>query len=249
MNNPVGDALNNLNSAFSLSAAGAVTVTHDNTKVESSINNSTINVKNSVIVDADREARMLNISGGVAGSKKVGAGQRIRIDADLNSSTTGSLGGNFNADKATFDFQTTRNSVTDISSGSGGIINVNDGGSTETSNRLRGNSVLTVDGLNTDQTIANNNITINNTSTNTFDTMSKHGSGGVVNVSTNANHTELNTSTTTNIQNADINSNNTITYGVTNNTLVADSGSNSGGGVVSVLTDEFNRTYTSVFRP
>lgn len=175
----------------------------------------------------------------------VGSGQRIRIDADLNSSTTGSLGGDFNANQATFDFQTTRNSVTDISTGSGGIINVNDGGSTETSNRLRGNTVLTIDGLKTNKSIANNNITINNTSTNIFDTISKHGSGGVVNVSTNASHTELDTSTTTNIKNADINSNNSIEYNVANNTLVADSGANNGGGVVSVLTDEFNRSYTS----
>ena len=175
----------------------------------------------------------------------VGSGQRIRIDADLNSSTTGSLGGDFNANQAMFDFKTTRNSVTDVSTGSGGIINVNDGGSTETSNKLRGNSVLTIDGLKTDKDIADNSITINNTSTNTFDTISKHGSGGVVNVSANASHTELNTSTTTNIKNADINSNNTVEYNVTNNTRVADSGANNGGGVVSVLTDEFNRSYTS----
>ena len=175
----------------------------------------------------------------------VGSGQRIRIDADLNSSTMGSIGGDFNANQATFDFQTTRNSVTDISTGSGGIINVNDGGSTETSNRLRGNTVLTIDGLKTNKGIANNNITINNTSTNIFDTISKHGSGGVVNVSTNASHAELDTSTTTNIKNADINSNNSIEYNVTNNTLVADSGANNGGGVISVLTDEFNRSYTS----
>ncbi|MBR1601370.1 MAG: hypothetical protein IJ677_07310, partial [Alphaproteobacteria bacterium] len=175
----------------------------------------------------------------------VGSGQRIRIDADLNSSTTGSLGGDFNAGQAAFDFQTTRNSVTDISTGSGGIINVNDDGSSETSNRLRGNSVLTVDGLKTDKDVANNNITINNTSTNTFDTISKHGSGGVVNVSTSASHAELNTSTTTNVKNADINSNDTIAYNVTNNTIVADSGSNNGGGVVSVLHGNFSRSYTS----
>ena len=175
----------------------------------------------------------------------IGGGQRIRIDADLNSSTTGNLAGSFNANSTTLDFNTQRSSYTNISSGSGGLINVDDSGKSEASNQLRGNSILTVDGLTTDKNIANNNLTIRNTSTNTFDTQSSAGSGGIINVKVDDNYTSLNTSTTTNIKNSNINSNNDVVYQVVNNTIVEDSGSNYGGGVVSVLTSKFDRTYTS----
>ena len=64
LKDPTGGTVNNPSSAFSLSAAGAVNVTNDNTKVESSVSNSTITAKKSVTIDADRENKMLNISGG-----------------------------------------------------------------------------------------------------------------------------------------------------------------------------------------
>ena len=79
MRNPVGNALENLQSQFSLSAAGSVIVTNDDTKVESSIKNSTVNAKDSLNINADRESRMLNITGAVAKSKKVGAGAGVNV--------------------------------------------------------------------------------------------------------------------------------------------------------------------------
>lgn len=79
MRNPVGNALENLQSQFSLSAAGSVIVTNDDTKVESSVKNSTINAKDSLNISSDRESRMLNITGAVAKSKKVGAGAGVNV--------------------------------------------------------------------------------------------------------------------------------------------------------------------------
>jgi len=79
MRNPVGNALNNLQSQFSLSGAGSVIVTNDKTDVQAQVNNSTVNVKDSLEVNANRESRMLNITGAMAKSKKVGAGAGVNI--------------------------------------------------------------------------------------------------------------------------------------------------------------------------
>lgn len=196
-------------------------------------NSAVINAIHNTDVHTDLEGLSIGI---------VTSGQRIRINAETTANTTGNVGGEFNADSAQIAFNTSRNSTMSKSSGSGGFINVSDSGATNT---LTGSSVLNVNGLISDNNTANNNFTIKNTSTNTFNTTTSNGSGGVINVSSGNETSVLNTSTTTNIKNSNINSNNDVVYEVTNNTVIEDSGSDKGGGLVSVLSSSYNRTYTS----
>ena len=75
MKNPVGNAL----APFSLSAAGAVSVNTDTTNVESKISKSTVNAGSALDVKSNKESRIINMSGGLGKSKKVGAGAALNF--------------------------------------------------------------------------------------------------------------------------------------------------------------------------
>ena len=75
--NPVGNVLQDVQRQFSMSLAGAVDVTKDSSVVEAAINQSVIDVKDSLTVSANREAKNINFGGGLGQSKKVGAGAAV----------------------------------------------------------------------------------------------------------------------------------------------------------------------------
>ena len=173
----------------------------------------------------------------------IGGGQRIRINSEDTANTTGTIGGEFNATSSTFNFNTTRTSVLNKSSGSGGgVVNVND---TKATNKLTGSSTLTVDGLKSDTKAGLNNLIVKNTSVNTMDVTSSNGSGGLISVSKDNIENVFNTTTTTNVNNSEINSDKDILFEVNNNAVVKDSASMGAGGFVAVADNEANNTYTS----
>ena len=219
----------------SVDAKDTSTMTMDIAGANNITQNAIINATHVSNVNSDMSA--FNFGG------LVGGGQRVRINTKLTANTTGNLGGNFNANSTSINFDTTRNSVLSKSSGSGaGIINVGD---TKAVGELTGSSVLTVDGINTDSDTANNRLSIKNTSTSTFDVKSSDGAGGIISVSKNDTTNTMSTSSTTNINNSNINSKNKVEFEVTNKAIVKDSASMHAGGVVAVADTESNNTYTS----
>ena len=221
--------------AVSVDAKDTSTMTMDIAGTNNITQNAIINATHVSNVDSDMSA--FNFGG------LVGGGQRVRINTKLTANTTGNLGGNFNANSTSINFDTTRNSVLSKSSGSGaGIVNVGD---TKAVGELKGSSVLTVDGINTDSDTANNRLSVKNTSTSTFDVKSSDGAGGIISISSNDTTNTMSTSSTTNINNSNINSKNKVEFEVTNKAIVKDSASMHAGGVVAVADTESNNTYTS----
>ncbi|MBR1840657.1 MAG: hypothetical protein IJ778_00830 [Alphaproteobacteria bacterium] len=70
---------------FSLSVAGSVDVAKDDTKVEASVNNSELNIGDSLAVNAHREAKSILLGGAVAKSNKNGAGAAIAYNSQSGS--------------------------------------------------------------------------------------------------------------------------------------------------------------------
>ena len=79
MQNPVGNAVGDLQGQFSMSLAGAVDVTTDSTKAEAAIKNSSVSTGNNLTVNANRETKLINFNGGLGQSKKVGAGAAVNV--------------------------------------------------------------------------------------------------------------------------------------------------------------------------
>ena len=192
----------------------------------------TINAIHNASVSSDLEA--LNVGVGVQG-------QRARVSATQTSNTIGTISGDYSANSSDINFNTNRNSYISKTTRSGGAISVNDA---QSNNTLDGNSTLNINISNASDDL-NNKMTVKNTSTNTFDIKSRDTSGGVINVSVVNDHTTLDTKTTTNITNANIKAKDNVSFEVSNNTLVDDTGTAAGGGFIAVLNDTYTRTYTS----
>ena len=79
MQNPVGNAVGDLQGQFSMSLAGAVDVTTDSTKAEAAIKSSSVSTGNNLTVNANRETKLINFNGGLGQSKKVGAGAAVNV--------------------------------------------------------------------------------------------------------------------------------------------------------------------------
>ena len=177
------------------------------------------------------------------GFSLLGGGVRVRIYTELVANTTGNIGGNFNVNEAKLNMNTKRESSVSKSSGSGAIlVTVND---PDVTNTLTGSSVLNIKNFKSDTEKGLNNWIVNNKSDNSFEVISSDGSGGLIAVSSNGMHTTFNTSTTTNVENSDINSDKKISLKVENNATINESTSNSGGGFVAVTTNNIENTYTS----
>ncbi|MBO6290450.1 MAG: hypothetical protein J6N45_09060, partial [Alphaproteobacteria bacterium] len=169
------------------------------------------------------------------------AGHRMRLTSELVSNTTGNIGGTLNADRATVDFDTTRSSVLNKSSSSGGVIDVGDAGATNT---LTGSSVLTVSASSSKEK-AVNAMDVKNKSTNTFDMTSSDGHGGLLSISEGNTTTTFNTSTTTNLVNTNINSSSDVKYEVSNNAFIKDTATSRGGGLIAVYGNYHTGNFTS----
>ena len=179
------------------------------------------------------------------GFSLLASGGRIRIDTDLKADTTGTIGGKFDANETKVNMSTVRNAILSKSSGNGSVlISVNDSGSTS---NLTGSSTLNIIGLKTDASVKNNNLSIKNTSANTMDIKSSDGSGaGLIAVSAAKTQTTFNTSTTTNIINSKINSNNDVGFEVSNSAVINDSARAGSGAIfIAVADTEANNSYTS----
>ena len=100
----------------------------------------------------------------------------------MEADTIANIGGNFNVkdNHVNINIKTIRNAKLDKTSGTGGFINVADTGM---SNTLKGNSILNIVGLKTDDKQGKNRFFINNDSTNTYQVKTTDGSGGIINVS------------------------------------------------------------------
>ena len=170
------------------------------------------------------------------------SGARLRIDSDMESNTTGNIGGNFNVGNAKITFDTIRNSTLSKSSGSGGFINVSN---PEAINNLTGTSVLNIKDITSDDKKGINNWSISNKSTNTFDVTTSNGSGGFINVAVDNLKLTFDTSTNTNIENSNINSTSLIKFDVENNGIVKDTATNIGGGFIAVSTNDVKNNYKS----
>ena len=191
-----------------------------------------INAKNNAYAKSD----LATVGVGVAVS-----GLRVRIDSEVAADTVANIGGDFSFDSADISVNTTRSSVMSKTSHSGGAISVNDA---KAKNKLEGKSELNINGLYTDSSM-NNELTIKNDATNTFDITSKSSSGGVINVSEDDTNATLNSNVVTNIIDSVINSNKKVLIESKNDTIVKDSAVTSGGGFVTIIGYESDKNYTA----
>ena len=165
----------------------------------------------------------------------------LDISNDLISETHAAISGDYSANQTNIQMNTTRNSMLDLSNGSGGVINV---ATSSAHNKLNGTSTLTLDGINTDsdKTIQ---FVLNNKSLNTQDIKSHNGSGGFVNVGIDKSTSTFDTSTSVNINNSNINASGDIAFGAENTNTVKDSASIGSGGFVDIHKSSFDRDYKS----
>ena len=173
------------------------------------------------------------------------AGSRIRVDSDMEADTIANIGGNFNVkdNHININIDTIRNAKLDKTSGTGGLINIADTGM---SNTLKGKSILNLINLRTDDKQGRNRFFITNSSSNTYQVKTTDGSGGFINVSDTSATSTFNTSTETNIENADINSQSDFSLVTQDETAVEDNASNAGGGLfISYVGDKANNSYSS----
>ena len=191
-----------------------------------------INAKNNAYAKSD----LATVGVGVAVS-----GLRVRIDSEVAADTVANIGGDFSFDSADISVNTTRSSVMSKTSHSGGAISVNDA---KAKNKLEGKSELNINGLYTDSSM-NNELTIKNDATNTFDITSKSSSGGVINVSEDDTNATLNSNVVTNIIDSVINSNKKVLIESKNDTIVKDSAVTSGGGFVTIIGYESDKNYAA----
>lgn len=173
------------------------------------------------------------------------AGSRIRVDSDMEADTIANIGGNFNVkdNNININIDTIRNAKLDKTSGTGGLINIADTGM---SNTLKGKSILNLIDLKTDDKQGKNRFFINNKSINTYQVKTTDGSGGFINVSDTSATSTFNTSTVTNVENADINSQSDFNILTQDTSAVEDNASNAGGGLfISYVGDKANNSYSS----
>ncbi len=195
-----------------------------------------INLKHNATTEADLKAFNLGL---------LVAGSRIRVDSDMEADTFANIGGNFNVkdNNININIDTIRNAKLDKTSGTGGLINIADTGM---SNNLKGKSTLNLINLTTDDKQGKNRFFINNRSINTYQVKTTDGSGGFINVSDTSATSTFNTSTETNVENADINSQSDFNILTQDTTAIEDNASNAGGGLfISYVGDKANNSYSS----
>ena len=197
------------------------------------LNNAIINATNNAVTSSELSAFNFSLLGG---------GGKSRINSTLTADTTGTIGGNFNAKTATTDINTTRNSRISKSSGTGGIIAVND---SEAKNTLTGSSILTIEGLSTETAKGINQWNIGNKSENTMDVVSSDGSGGLITVSASGAQSVFDTVTETIIKNSDINSKEDIGFNVENKGIIKDTAASTSGGFIAVNAQTVSNSYSS----
>ena len=197
------------------------------------LNNAIIKATNSADVNTELSAFNFSLLAG---------GGRSRINSTLTSNTTGTIGGNFNANKAAIDINSTRSSRVSQSSGAGGIIAIND---SEAKNTLTGSSTLILDGLFTDADKGLNQWNISNKSDNTMDIVTSDGSGGFITMSSSEIKSDFNTRTDTIVKNSNINSKDNVGFTAENKAVIKDSATSASGGFISCNAQNVKKSYFS----
>ena len=121
--------LGNLENKFSLSAAGAVDVTKDDTKVTASIDNSELNIEKKLTVNALREAKNILLDGAIGKSQKHGAGAAVSYNNQSGSvkSIINNSNIEFTGDNSELTVKANnKNWILNISIGAGVSVNEND---------------------------------------------------------------------------------------------------------------------------
>ncbi len=171
----------------------------------------------------------------------IASGSGLGMTADVKSNTTLNIGGELNADTVDITTNTNRLSTIDYSSSAGGGISVT---SIRVDNKVNGESVINLDNYTPSKDYANK-LTISHNSENTQDTVSSSVSGGALSISTASVGGELDSKTSLNIKNSDINLDNDIDISVNNTNIVKDTASMTNGGVIAIVSNDVNHTYGS----
>ena len=171
----------------------------------------------------------------------IASGSGLGMTADVKSNTTLNIGGELNADTVDITTNTNRLSTIDYSSSAGGGISVT---RISVDNKVNGESVINLDNYTPSKDYANK-LTISHNSENTQDTVSSSVSGGALSISTASVGGELDSKTSLNIKNSDINLDNDIDISVNNTNIVKDTASMTNGGVIAIVSNDVNHTYGS----
>lgn len=198
------------------------------------------NASKAISVKADHDAET-NVSLGQVGAALLVNVSLIDLKGDNQADTKVSLAGNTVADDLKFDVDTSRTGILNLTTGTGGFVNV----STPTaSNTVSGNSELTIDGYKP-QAYETKNIEISSKATNRQQNVTSNSSGGFVNVPVGSQSYSFNTTNTLNVKNSEINTDGNLSLSVASKNLVEDDSSTGAGGFVSVASNTSTGSYSA----
>ena len=161
-------------------------------------------------------------------------GSGTHLTSNLESNTVLNVGGELNAKEVEIDSNTNRTSKVDYSSSQGGAVSI---GAATVKNDVSGKSEVNLTNYTT-STDYDNIITINNSSTNTQDTVSSSISGGAVAADSTSVSGTLNSTTSTNIKDSDIKTANDININVNNTNVVKDSATAKTYGIIAITSNK-----------
>ena len=196
-------------------------------------------IKNKAKIDVDSKVT----SDASVASAKYGfaTGSGTNLTSNLKSNTVLNVGGELNAKEVEIDSNTNRTSKVDYSSSQGGAVSI---GAATVKNDVSGKSEVNLTNYTT-STDYDNIITINNSSTNTQDTVSSSISGGAVAADSTSVSGTLNSTTSTNIKDSDIKTANDININVNNTNVVKDSATAKTYGIIAITSNKVSHTYSS----
>ena len=193
------------------------------------------------VIDIEVNSNVKSSHSLASSSFGVVSGSGLDMTADVNSNTTLNIGGELNAKEVKINTNTNRLSKIDYSSASGGGISVKN---ITVDNNVRGESVINLENYTPSKDYANK-LTISHNSENTQDTVSSSVSGGALDISAASVDGTLNSKTSLNIKNSDINLDDDIDISVNNTNVVKDTASMTNGGVIAIVSNNVNHTYDS----
>ena len=196
------------------------------------------NTAKAVDVNATHNAET-NVSLGQVGAALLANVSLMDLKGDNQADTKVTLSGNTIADDIKFDVNTNRTGILNLSTGTGGFVNV---ASSSASNSVTGESELTIDGYNP---VSNEtkNISIKNSSVNRQQNVTSSSSGGFVNIPVGSQSYTSDTSAVLNVRNSNIYTDGIVSLSVESKNIVEDDASSGAGGVVSVAHESSSNSY------
>ena len=196
------------------------------------------NSAKAVDVNATHNAET-NVSLGQVGAALLANVSLMDLKGDNQADTKVTLSGNTIADDIKFDVNTNRTGILNLTTGTGGFVNV---ASSSASNSVTGKSELTIDGY---KPVSNEtkNISIKNSSVNRQQNVTSSSSGGFVNIPVGSQSYTSDTSAVLNVNNSNIYTDGIVSLSVESKNIVEDDASSGAGGVVSVAHDSSSNSY------